>query len=93
MANRLQKTSPPTFFIPSTTFNPRLPSNAALGRVFALLAAGRIKRQDALSLAYMCQLMLQSLKGFKHEICLTTTRKSSSAIFYASSTRAPRSKR
>jgi hypothetical protein len=49
--------------------------NAALGRIFALLAAGRIKRQEALSLAYMCQLMLQSLKGFKHEICLTTYEK------------------
>jgi hypothetical protein len=49
--------------------------NAALGRIFALLAAGRIKRQDALSLAYMCQLMLQSLKGFKHEICLTSYEK------------------
>jgi hypothetical protein len=49
--------------------------NAALGRIFAMLAAGRIKRQEALSLAYMCQLMLQSLKGFKHEICLTTYEK------------------
>jgi hypothetical protein len=49
--------------------------NAALGRIFALLAAGRITRQDALSLAYLCQLMLQSLKGFKHEICLTTYEK------------------
>ena len=46
--------------------------NAALGKIFALLAAGRIKRQDALTMAYMCQLMLQTLKEFKHEIRLTT---------------------
>ena len=49
--------------------------NAALGKVFALLAAGRIKRHDALTMAYLCQLMLQSLKEFKHEICLTTYEK------------------
>src|ERR1043166_5434337 len=45
--------------------------NAALGKIFVLLAAGRIKRQDAIGLAYICQLMLQSLKGFKDEIRLT----------------------
>jgi hypothetical protein len=49
--------------------------NAALGKIFALLAAGRIDRKDALTMSYMCQLMLQSLKEFKHEICLTTYEK------------------
>jgi hypothetical protein len=46
--------------------------NAALGKILAMLAAGRIKRQDAIAMAHICQLMLQSLKGFKHEILLTT---------------------
>jgi len=46
--------------------------NAALGKIFTLLAAGRIKRQDALSMAYLCQLMLQSLKELKSEMALTT---------------------
>lgn len=45
--------------------------NAALGRILTLLAAGRIKRQDAIAMSYICQLMLQSLKGFKQEIRLT----------------------
>ena len=49
--------------------------NAALGKIFTMLAAGRIKRQDALSMAYICQLLLQSLKEFKHEIRLTTYEK------------------
>ena len=49
--------------------------NAALGKILAMLAAGRIKRQDAIAMAYICQLMLQSLKGFKHEILLTTYEK------------------
>jgi hypothetical protein len=49
--------------------------NAALGKILAMLAAGRIKRKDALSMAYICQLLLQSLKGFKHEILLTTYEK------------------
>jgi hypothetical protein len=46
--------------------------NAALGKIFALLAAGRIKRQEALTMAYICQLMLQSLKELKREISQTT---------------------
>jgi hypothetical protein len=45
--------------------------NAALGRILTLLAAGRIKRRDAIAMSYICQLMLQSLKGFKQEIRLT----------------------
>jgi len=45
--------------------------NAALGRILTLLAAGRIKRQDAIAMSYICQLMLHSLKGFKQEIRLT----------------------
>jgi len=49
--------------------------NAALGKILTMLAAGRIKRQDALSMAYICQLLLQSLKEFKHEIRLTTYEK------------------
>jgi len=49
--------------------------NAALGKILAMLASGRIKRQDAIAMAYICQLMLQSLKGFKHEILLTTYEK------------------
>jgi hypothetical protein len=49
--------------------------NAALGKIFALLAAGRISRKKAISMAYVCQLMLQSLKEFKHEIRLTTYEK------------------
>jgi len=49
--------------------------NSALGRILALLAAGRIKRHDAIAMAYICQLMLQSLKGFRHEIRLTTYEK------------------
>ena len=46
--------------------------NAALGKIFALLAAGRIKRQEAIAMAYICQLMLQSLKELKQEISETT---------------------
>jgi hypothetical protein len=42
--------------------------NAALGKILALLAAGRIKRQDAIAMTYVCQLLMQSLKGFKREI-------------------------
>ena len=49
--------------------------NAALGRILILLASGRIKRQDAIAMSYICQLMLQSLKGFKQEISLTTYEK------------------
>lgn len=49
--------------------------NAALGKILAMLAAGRIKRKDAIAMAYICQLLLQSLKGFKHEILLTTYEK------------------
>ena len=49
--------------------------NAALGRILILLASGRIKRQDAIAMSYICQLMLQSLKGFKQEIRLTTYEK------------------
>jgi hypothetical protein len=40
-----------------------------------MLASGRIKRTDALSMAYICQLLLQSFKGFKHEALLTTYEK------------------
>lgn len=49
--------------------------NSALGKIFALLAAGRIPRKKAISMAYVCQLMLQSLKEFRHEIRLTTYEK------------------
>jgi hypothetical protein len=50
--------------------------NAGLDKILALLAAGRVKRQDAIAMAYICQLLLQSLQGFKHEILLTTYEKS-----------------
>jgi len=48
--------------------------NAALGKIFALLAAGRIKRRDAIAMSYICQLLLQSLKGFEQEMGMTTYR-------------------
>jgi len=48
--------------------------NAALGKIFTLLAAGRIKRRDAIAMSYICQLLLQSLKGFEQEMGMTTYR-------------------
>jgi hypothetical protein len=41
--------------------------NHALGRLFVLLAANRLPARNAGTLAYVCQLMLQSLPGVKDE--------------------------
>lgn len=46
--------------------------NAALGKLLTMLAAGRVKRKNAIAMAYICQLLLQSIKEFKHETRLTT---------------------
>jgi hypothetical protein len=42
--------------------------NHALGRIFVLLGANRIHTRQAAVLAYICQLMLQSLDGVKREV-------------------------
>ena len=42
--------------------------NHVLGKLFRLLAQGRIPRRDAIALAYIGQLMLQSLPGVNREI-------------------------
>jgi hypothetical protein len=48
--------------------------NHALGRIFVLLAGNRISRSQAAALTYVCQLLLQSLKGVKDEIFEVTDR-------------------
>jgi hypothetical protein len=42
--------------------------NIALGKIFLHQVTGRISRQDALSLAYNCQLLLQTLPAVKAEL-------------------------
>jgi len=42
--------------------------NVALGKLFVHQLTGRISRQDALALAYTCQLLLQTLKMVKSEL-------------------------
>ena len=42
--------------------------NVALGKLFIHQITGRISRQDALALAYTCQLLLQTLKMVKSEL-------------------------
>ena len=42
--------------------------NIALGKLFVHQITGRISRQDALALAYNCQLLLQTLPALKAEI-------------------------
>ncbi|MBZ5700819.1 MAG: hypothetical protein LAN84_03140 [Acidobacteriia bacterium] len=42
--------------------------NAVLGKLFSLLASGRIPRRDAAVLAYIGQLLANTLPGVKYEI-------------------------
>jgi hypothetical protein len=49
------------------TFQTSTDVNQALGRAFNLLAQGRIQARDAVALAYISQLLLQTLDGVKYE--------------------------
>jgi len=49
-------------------FNTATAVNHALGRLFALAAANRIPPRNAAILAYICQLLLNSLPAVEHEI-------------------------
>jgi hypothetical protein len=49
------------------TFQTSTDVNQALGRVFNLLAQSRIQARDAVALAYISQLLLQTLDGVKYE--------------------------
>ena len=42
--------------------------NLVLGKIFVHQVTGRLSRQDALSLCYSCQLLLQTLPSVKNEI-------------------------
>jgi hypothetical protein len=53
---------------PIDDFHTAAAVNHALGRIFVLLAGNRIPKSQAAALTYVCQLMLQSLKGVKGEI-------------------------
>jgi len=52
---------------PSGSFKTANDINHALGNLFSLLAKKQIPRQDAAVLAYIGQLLLQSLSPMKHE--------------------------
>ncbi len=49
------------------TFQTSTDVNQALGRAFNLLAQGRLQARDAVALAYISQLLLQTLDGVKYE--------------------------
>jgi hypothetical protein len=49
------------------TFQTSTDVNQALGRAFNMLAQGRMQARDAVALAYISQLLLQTLDGVKYE--------------------------
>jgi hypothetical protein len=58
----------PELLGPIENFQSAAAVNHALGRLFVLLGANRIHTRQAAVLAYICQLMLQSLDGVKREV-------------------------
>jgi hypothetical protein len=58
----------PELLGPIQDFQSAAAINHALGRLYVLLGANRINTRQAAVLAYICQLMLQSLSGVRHEI-------------------------
>jgi len=55
------------FFTRCGTFQTSTDVNQALGRAFNMLAQGRLQARDAVALAYISQLLLQTLDGVKYE--------------------------
>lgn len=55
------------FFTQYGTFQTTTDVNRALGRAFNMLAQGRMQARDAATLAYISQLLLQTLHGVKYE--------------------------
>jgi hypothetical protein len=55
------------FFTQYGTFQTTTDVNQALGRAFNMLAQGRMQARDAATLAYISQLLLQTLHGVKRE--------------------------
>jgi hypothetical protein len=55
------------FFTRCGTFQTSTDVNQALGRAFNMLAQGRMQARDAMALAYISQLLLQTLDGVKYE--------------------------